>query len=368
MNKDTTKIIFSILTLVAFLASTYYIYLGGFANQTKQIQSQSVNGISDFNATLRFYESFIKIPSINQSLISKISQNPQVEDVFSDKDGYIVSIKDRQNVPTVYKFLTNMGLRGQSQATLQAPDTIYLNTADGLIPIQSNSLLLKYYIEPIFDIGANLSLRMVAVAQDGALIQYNNPTISTASFNQSYTGTIDKLVLVSANYYVPWEKRSEFDPLKLNIQENVTFNYTKKNFALFNKSLTIEQMKSIKLLSYVTFISDKVAYLNSSFADKNVLLSDLNRINVSSDQVILPDSVLTFQLVKDVSAINNLGLNFSNSLVYTYKINISELENVTDYIPNGVLNKSYAPGQTISVSVTGSEVGGRLIVDTVTVK
>ena len=192
------------------------------------LKNAPVNGITDFNATLKLYESFIKIPGLNESFVDKISQNPEVEDVFSDKDGYIISVKDRDKVPSVYKFLNTLGLRGQSQATLQAPDTIYLNTADGIVPVQSNGLLIKYYVEPIFDVGANISLRMVAIAQDGVLVQYNNPTIGVTSFEKSYNATIDKLNLVSASYYVPWEERVQFDPLKLNINENVTFNYTKR--------------------------------------------------------------------------------------------------------------------------------------------
>ena len=354
---------FAIFTVGLFLLESFSLgffrtgvnpFQGGGADPGTQVVTTE-RGIAEFDAVLNYYESYlISNESLTAEKINKIKENNMVLDVTNSQQGYIVEVKNKEDVPNVYTYLKENNVSAKGVANFVLPSNIEVKLADGRVIETSGNegILIRLDLEPTIQPGSKVKMQMIAQVQGQAITGYAQAGLAPTFISINGTATITELANSNVKATVPWEERDKIDVLKLEKDHgNNSVVYTRRDSIVIMPNLNLDQMKEKKKLTYITFISENSAAINKSFNDKETITKDFEGFNVT-----FPDSILTISTNKPVE------LPYRSETTYTYKLRINEIENYTlDHNDiELVFDKKHEIGENISISLDAEVVSGAI--------
>ncbi len=359
-KKQMLMIGFAIFTVVLFILENFSfgflttgvnpLRLSGGDAQAPVIQTE--NGIAEFDATLKYYESYlVSKDKLEQEMITKIKENNRVLSITNSQQGYIIEVKTKDDVLEVYNYLKTLNISAKGVANFGAPQLIEVKLADGRV-IETNGnegIALRLDIEPTIKEGSRIRMKMVTIAQGEVISQYGQPQLVSSLVTINGAAIITEFVGSNSNYFVPWEQRNDINVSALSMQyTDVT--YARKDAIIFNQTLTVEQIKEKKKLQYVTFISENSAEINSSFEDKEAIKKDFG-LNVT-----FLDSILT------ISTNRSMDLTYKSETKYRYKLEVNNTGSYSlqDRNIELVMDKIYEVGTEIPVTFDLEVVAGNV--------
>lgn len=295
------------------------------------------------NATLSAYQPYIIADVTNATVADSLKSIPGVDDVMSTSQGYVVSLRSGSNVTGVYLQLLARNITGKANALIMLPSVIRISNATFSENVSGNQVSAK--LEPIFDEGENLSVRVLVGVQDRQVVAYGQLTVLPSLRDFSRNATVIALTATKTGIYVPWELRAEINDTLANLTEkygagNVT--YTRKDFIIGNAGNSTP--------SYVTFVAGDTIYVGN--------FTDRSRAEADFANATFPESVLV------INGEANESWNFTVSHAYLYNVRIDDesgaafvaLQSMNVYAQNdtvGVIVSAYAIKDRIS-SITGA--------------
>lgn len=278
MNKSDIIKIAAILVVVFFIFEMFAMgVIGGRSTSTTTVESSELVGSADYVVTLKSFEPYLAIVVINDSQKNEIKTIPGVEGIIASNNGYIVSLKSRDDVRPVYIQLKQLGLLGVTVANIQFPTNLDITLANGsVISIVTGGGLAQMEIEPFASPGEQFAVHSTQLkAQDGILVAYSQPTLSPKTVTFNATVLVEQPLYGLAYIQVPWEARMlDLVPFYAKYgQDNVS--YTREDAVPLNTALSTQEMIS-KKYDYVEFISENSITPYANFSNSTRLAEDFN--------------------------------------------------------------------------------------------
>ncbi len=320
---------FAIFTVALFLFESFSLgflrtginpFQGG-GTDTSNPVIITERGVAEFDATLNYYESYlINNENLTAEKISKIKENDMVLDVTNSQQGYIIEVKNKDDIPEVYTYLRSINISAKGIANFVLPSSIEVKLADGRVIETSGNegLLIRLDIEPTIQPGSKVKMQMAAEVQGATITRYGQAVIAPNLISFNATAIITELANANVKATIQWENRNISTEQLISEYGNNSIIYNRRDSVIVSPNLNLEQMKEKKKLAYVTFISENSAAINKSFVDKQTIINDFEGFNVT-----FPDSILVISTNKPVE------LPYKLEITYTYKLKINELENYT---------------------------------------
>ncbi len=292
------------------------------------------------NATIIEYQSYIITNLRNDSIAQSLKTFPNVENVISTSQGYVISLKNTSNITGFYTYLSSQNISGMVNAFLSLPPIIELSIANSSKNISGSQIYTK--LEPIFEEGENITIRVILAVQNKQIIGNGLATILPSQKEFTINATIIALAATKTIISIPWEKR-------MKINENITnitakygagkISYSKKDYIFSN----ISNFTSNKPV-YVTFISADTIYVGN-FTNKTQIENDFKNVS-------FPDSLLTI----NANARDELE-NFTKIYNYIYNIRINNTKQIFTALAS---SNYYKQNDTINVIVSAYTIKNKI--------
>lgn len=350
-KKENMIKIAAILLIFVFLLSDFAIGIltGRAGNNPTNETSNEWAGEVIANATISSYrpylitESNITMELLNQKLVG-------IEEIIPTSQGYVISLNNSKNITGIWSYLKSNGINCTAKAFLTLPFGVEIPTKNGTERISGTTLMAN--LEPIFEEGENVTIRLFIQTEAGKIKLYGQPTLLSSQKEFEKNATIVALVETKTIIRIPWEKRydkevSEFVANLTALHGQSSTIYSKKDFVIANLSGTKPQ--------YVSFIRGDTVFVNN-FTDKEQVKKDMNNVS-------FPDSYITTNASVNETTIS--VLNFTLEYTYTYNAKIDEnevffaLQSKTQYKQNDsvqVLISAYAIKNKITSIISAKEI------------
>lgn len=346
MNRsDLIKALVVILVLFFVLEPIAIGMIGNSSGSPKtkiQQTSDSFNGISYFNATVKSYEPYLIIQDANPP-VDLLKKLPEVDDLVKIEGGYAVSLKDTSTLRKVYLEIARLGLKPYPVVNLQLPSLV--EVTDGTInkTLSTNSQNIKLNADPFFDENQQVELRMSVTSENGAVVAYSNPSFVEKAINLNLTAKVDSFSYYFQRYSIPWEIRNTIDVTHLKSlfgESNVT--YTQKDF-ISSKFIGNESFE------YITKVEPDKVFISSNFTSKSDAIADLG------EEIVFPDSILDINSPQGYE----LSSGILNTSKFIYELTLSEDESyfIANPYVEMALDSKFQPNETITLELDGKSVG-----------
>lgn len=290
------------------------------------------------NATLISYQPYILVNKLNKSFIEEIKLKEGVEEIISTSGAYAISLKENANITQIYAFLRSNNLSGESKAVLSLPSTINVVIFDKNETLLGGDITVR--IEPIFEVGENLTIKLEVGIEDKQIVGYGLPKVLPSENKIKTNATIVSLEKIKTNIMIPWEKRYEVISELINMTEKYGFD----NISYIKKDFVIANVSNETKLNYITFITNETVYIGN-YTNKTQIINDLKNVS-------FPDSLLTINAnASDLE-------NFSRKYTYIYNIRIDKDEPMFVAFHS---EKIYSQNETLEVLVVAYTIKDRIV-------
>lgn len=352
---DTSKLfkkenLFKVLAIAGVAIFVFEMFALGYVGSYQNSETNQTNIIEGeviANVTVSAYQPYIITNLKNETLAKEISKLPGVEELVLTSQGYVVSLKNVDNITEIYSYLQKRDVSGRTNTILTFKSPIEISYGQNQTQkVSGRAISAK--LEPIFTLDEVITIKLFVRAKDKQLIEYGAITVLPSEKEIERNVTVVKIADTKTIIFIPWENRQEIAAQLETIKEkygNSSVNYVSMDYITMNNSFNRSTLPP-----YVTLMAENTIYVQTNFTDKAAVLNDF-------PGSILPDSLLTINS-DNVSEFEN----FSRSLKYKYNVRLEEngepiffaLESTRAYNQNDTINviiKAYAiKDKIISIS------------------
>lgn len=339
LKKENVYKALALVLVAGMVLSSLAIGLLGKADSGDQgTTSVYIEGDAITNATLLSYRPYIIAENLNESGAELMKGLAEVDEVTLTSQGYVISVKDSSLVSKVYSQLKAINASGKANAIISLPSGIELQTANGTEIVAGGEI--KARIEPVFEEGEQLSVKIYLQAQDGQIVAYGMPAILPTEQVFERNASVVALAAVKTNVIVPWELRYEV----IGDVENATAKYGQDAVSYIKKDYILANAGGTKP-DYVTFVLADTVFVGN--------FTDMQQVSADFKNATFPDSI-----IKIGANATEFG-GFQKTYEYAYNVMISE-NGKQDYI---ILEskKFYAENETVPVVVTAYAFKDRIV-------
>ncbi|MFZ5867215.1 MAG: hypothetical protein ACOYXY_15120, partial [Thermodesulfobacteriota bacterium] len=286
MDKKNIIIAGSLLMIVMFLLQSFYLGGGQAASGPVFRPGDNVTGTTVFNGTIRTYDPLLYMdPVSDQTLINELRNLPGVLDVKSETNALIVQTETRDDVFPTALWLSERNITTYSVANIAVTSNMQVQTATGLMNATLLGGVVRVVTEPLVDAGEQVGVSMVAVVSSGQIIDYSSASLLMQPVDFTIEAEVVSLDWTTVTYSVPWEERNSIDPSAFDEAE-----YQKVDSIIFESPLTPSQVIAKKQFSYITYIDENSAQVESGFDNLTRIETNFQDVNYS-----LPSSTLVIR-------------------------------------------------------------------------
>ncbi len=348
--------IFAVAIVILFLLEIFAV--GFFRTGINPFNTQNTieptvtkeQGTAQFQATLRYYESYLVAKDLTEEQRTRITSQDSVLAVTNSQQGYIIELKSKEAVPLVYSFLQTINVTAHGVAVFGAPPDIEVTLPNKTV-LQTNSndrYILRQEIEPVIEPGTRVNATMNAVVEGILITGYGPLQILSSTVSLTVPAHITKIKSITSRFSIPWENRTQIDHDQLvKIYSNESVIFDRKDVIVFTPSLTLDQLKEKKNLSYITFISETSASVNKSYVDKNTIIADFEGFNIT-----FPDSQL--RIVTNTS----VALSYLSDVYFVYELTPDSIHTTLPVLLTSP--KQYALNESLSIHLTVEMLGNTI--------
>lgn len=353
--------VFSVGVIVLFIFEIFAVgffrtgvnpFTSGFSDPP--IQTSREEGTAEFDALLQYYEPYLVSASLSEAQAHAIREHPRVLGLTNSQQGYIIELRDREDVPAVYSFLLENNASARAVALFSAPSALGVRLADGRVieTTGNDRYLLRKELEPSIPVSTPVPASMLAVVEGGQITAYGELELMSFISSTLVEGSVVDVLYLDHSFSVPWAERNDVDADMVR-QTYGAFNatYERKDYILFTPSLSIQEQQQKRNVSYVTRIGPNSASINSSFIDGVAISQDFNTSNIT-----FPASIL------HVRSNGTVPLTYPVITEYAYSV---RLQNGSLVLPvteiTHISERSYAMGDSIRLNITGEILAGTLL-------
>ena len=323
---DRKKILTTVFAVAVVILFIVEIFAAGFfrtginpfrADTTQAPVLIKAQGIAQFQATVRYYESYLIAKDLTQEQITQIKSQRDVLGVTNSQQGYIIELKSKEAVRSTYSFLQTINASAKAVAVFGAPFDIdvTLQNKTVLHTTSNDRYILRQEIEPIIEPGEHVNASMSAAVEGTTITGYSPLQILSSTALLTTNATIKEITSITTQFSIPWENRTQIDHAQLaSYYGNQSVVFERKDIIIFTPSLNLDQLKEKKNLSYITFISENSASINKTFVDKNVIFHDFSGFNVS-----FPDSSVR------VTSNKTVNLPYPRDVYFAYGLHLPDI-------------------------------------------
>ncbi len=350
---DRKQIAGIVVVIVSLLLVTESFYFGGagiFSGSTSGPKpGTNVSGIAEFNGTIRTYNPLIIIPlNTSTDVISQLKARSDVRAVRNDTQYYLIDTDTRDDVYPIAQFLRTLNVTGYSIANVAASDVIPFTTPLGIVNATVPSGVVQVVTEPLVDSDTEVEVSMVAVVQDGQVIDIRSAAIKTQDLNLQLQAKVASLDHKTYSYVIPWENRTG-----LNLSNFTSYDFNKLDSIIFTTPLNVSQVIVKKQFSYITYIGTDSAQVDPSFSNASLVAENFADVGYT-----LPSSSLTI-LTNDTPE-----LPFNSTVSYSYDLEL--LQDQTQYkFPTGSFfvetDHELPVNGTITLNISAVGLGDRIL-------
>jgi hypothetical protein len=318
---------------------------------------QNMTGSTMFNGTIRTYNPVLQIPSnVSHPVIDALHNLSGVKAVQVQANDIIIETETRDDVYPLAVALEQMNVSGiLTVANIVMPDYLQVATYNGTINASTLDFsgVMQVVTEPFVDSDSTVPVSMIAVVNDGMLIDYYNASILAQRNSITVNATVLGLANTTFTYSIPWDGRTSIPLATLN-SPNSSFQYDEVSTILFSPPLNVSDVVAKKQLPYITFIAPASAEAAANFSDEAAVRSDFPGTNVT-----FPNSTLV------VTGLSKPPLNYTPAILYSYLLDLPssaagyDLGNTTSFpleTPTPL-----EPNATVPVNVSVLVVGGQVL-------
>jgi hypothetical protein len=284
---------------------------------------------------------------VSPALIDELRKRDDVVDVRLQSDSYIIQTDTRDEVYPLAAYIRQRNATPLAVANVALPQIVYVDTAAGRVNATAAGVV-RVVAEPLLDTDSVVTVKMIAVVNEGTLIDYYSPEISQQTVQGRFDATVVRLDHKEYSYFIPWQSRNSLG----NLSRFGTVKYDKVDAIVFTTPLNTTQVIGKKTFTYIVYIDQGSAQVDSDF--DNVSQVSLNFQDV---QFELPPSKLL------ISTNQTPDIPFNATVMYSYAI---ALGNTTPYdFGNQSLvvetGREYGLNDSIQVDVSALALGNKII-------
>lgn len=344
-RKNIMQIAILVLSVVALIGS--YFYVGGQPLNFGPSGGSNTNvtGNTVFSGTIRTYDPLIAIPlNTPASVIDEARQRDDVKNIRTESGYYVIDTETRDDVYTIASFLRSKNVSNiQAVANIAVTKPLEVETVAGRINASVPGGVIRIFMDPVFDSGSEVTVRMVAIVRNNVYLGYNSAGLALNELAVLMDARVVSLERKTFTYSIPWESRNS-----LNLSGN--YSYKKVDSIIFTTPLDIAKVLEKKQFQYITYIDSGSAQVLPSFDNASQVA-----INFQDVQYRLPPSTLVIESEEDP------GIGFNSSVSYFYSLVLEDPR--VDASMNGIALE--APSElelnsTIKLNVTALEMGGKI--------
>lgn len=310
---------------------------------------KNVTGSALFNGSIRTYDPLLFIPlDTSQSILDQLRMNGSVQGIDQQANSYMVRTQTRDDVFPLAAWLRAKNVTGYSIANVAVNSQIAVETAAGIQNATVPAGVIRVVAEPILDSDSEVTVSMVAVTQNGMLIDYTSASLVLENLDIMLNTTVVSLDGSVFRYSIPWVERNSVGDLS---QYGNGTEYGKVDSVVFTTPLTVSQILVKKQFPYVVYIDANSMQVEPSF-------SNLTRLqeNFADTPFTLPDSPLTI-----ASAVMP-ELNYTPSVTYRYTL--APQDTVYDFGLDPIVVEGatrYEINGTVQLNVSALALGNRIL-------
>jgi len=337
-------LIFELFAMGLLSSNSILAKLGGSKSQQQLAQVE-------FKGSIRTYEPFLFIPSgtpLSGSLLNEIRNLSGVVQLSQEQGGTVIKLETRDDVYPVALALKKKNITTYTLANIAAPSDAQALLENGqVINVTMANVAIRAEAIPLIPLDSAVAVKMTAVIQDNAIVQYGNAVVKSEEKTVYLSGDVQE-ELIEQTFYVPWEERNNINE---SMFENITFTYKKNNLGIFSQEIPTAKVMEAKKFDYVTYIDKNSVVFIDNFTDKQRAENDFG-VNISFDPSILV-----------IRSKDKIALPYNSSSSYVYKLNVSS----ADYsLLNGlesieITSKDKIESNKVNISATAQTIGPVII-------
>ncbi len=306
MNKQDLFKMFVLAAAVVMVVSMFapsILQRSGGASQ----QGEVVEGIVDFNGTIRTYDPFLAVSvSTNESVLELLKSHEGYKSMAFFTDSVMINTTTRDDVYDLAVLLKEHDVDSYSIANVALPPVLFVETADGgMIEVSSGISVVRVPMPILFEPDTTVSIKMIAGVVENQLYGYSNPILLSEEKEIAVNATVLSEESRLYTYTIPWEERRKVEVE--DIEEYGEVDYELRNTVLFSIPLTSEEVIAKKSLSYITYIDMYSIETSGDFDDSGQIDSDF-----PENEPTYPDSVLS------VRTNESIDLDWDYDVLFTY--------------------------------------------------
>ncbi|MFA5077515.1 MAG: hypothetical protein WC488_03755 [Candidatus Micrarchaeia archaeon] len=322
-----------VFVLEMFSMNFFSTNSGGSNNETPG----QVEGEVMARALVAGYQPYIVTSLKDDSQLSSIRGISGVEDVMKNAQGYVVSVGNEEDVVPVYAKLLEMNVSGRANAVLSLPEEF--NVSDGTNSQTVGGAEISSKLEPIFDIGDNITIQVFVRAREGVVVAYGTVNVVPSLKELRKNATVVALVGSETLINVPWEQRHSINPEL----EAIRAKYGTGNVTYTARDYVTGALAGAKP-AYVTLVSGDTIFVGN-FTNQGQVLLDVQNAT-------FPDSLLVVKGSADELE------NFTRDYIYRYNV---RLEGASQPIFVALESSGeYAAGDVVEVLVSAYAIKDRI--------
>ncbi|MFN7990924.1 MAG: hypothetical protein U0R44_02075 [Candidatus Micrarchaeia archaeon] len=348
---DKKQIAGVVVVIVSLLFITEQFYFGQGTTRSNPITpGTNVSGTTVFNGTIRTYDPLLVVGvNTSQADLDMIKSIDAVKGVRTNPQGYIIDVETRDDVYPIALKLREKNITAYAVANIALTDTVKVDTPQGLVNASAIGGVVRVITEPLLDVDSPVTVSMIAVVNNGILIDYRSAEILLQSLDLQLDAIVERLDAKVYSYSIPWQNRTDVG----NLSDLGEVDYKGIDSIVFKTPLNTSQILVKKKFPYISYIDASSAQVSPGFNNISLIAE-----NFADTPFTLPPSRLTITTNK------TLSLPFNGTVLYNYVLALNQSS--TRYIfPSGSFfiqsEKELRENSTIRMNVSAVGIGDRII-------
>ncbi len=339
LKKENVYKAAALLLVLVFIFSSFTIgILGNPQGEKQNATPGEAEGEVVVNATLLSYQPYIIADTNNETIANELRNISGVEEIMLTSQGYVISLGSGANITEAYSYMKKMNVSGKANAVLSIAG-VEIPAGNGTVRVSGGEINAR--LEPVFEEGENLTIRVYLRAQSGRITAYGAVSVLPRESVFQRNGSVVALAETKTIISVPWEKRYAV----LGDVENLGAKYGQGNVSYARKDFVIANISNESKPSYVVLVAGDTAYVNN-ITDRALVEADLKNAG-------FPDSIIT------VNANAPELENFSR--IYRYVYNVKIMEGGAPVFVALESSRSYAENETVELEISAYALKDRII-------
>ena len=147
-------------------------------------------GTTEVDGTVVSYKSYLTLSTRNISLVEDLKTNPAVDDIQNSPNGVIILLKEGENMSNFYKNIQERNLTGNVRAEIRLPSRANVSIENSTKEAQFKVSIPPRDIEPVYDLGGKIRLRMSVVLSGETIV--NIGTVDIVDDNHQIVGSTNE--------------------------------------------------------------------------------------------------------------------------------------------------------------------------------